>query len=491
MRSQLYYTTLSLDLHDRNPVGLDLDQITRQLFESLQPWAWLEGTRLAGAAYVFMESGGTWSQQAELSASDGMDGDGFGNSVAVDGSTVVVGATYHPLDPQAGPGAAYVFAESGGMWSQQAELTPADGVAGEYFGNSVVVSGGTAVVGATYQLNPAVDSPGVAYVFVQNGGTWSQQAELLASDGAAGDYFGNSVAVSGSTALVGSTHHTVGSNWAQGAAYVFVQNGGTWSQQAELTAPDGAWEDFLGNSVAVDGSTAVVAAYTHPYSTSGPGPGAAYVFESASSQPVVTLSPTSLSFGNEVVNGTSAAQTVTLKNTGTDTLTISNIAASANFAISANTCKATLKAGKTCKVSVTFAPTKMGSVTGTLSFTDNAPNSPQTVALSGTGITGTPNVKLTPASATYAAQEMGTTSKPKTFTLTNNQTVALTSIAVSTTGEFAVSANTCGKRLASKSKCTVSVTFTPKATGTRTGTLSVSDNASNSPQTSNLKGTGK
>ncbi len=203
--------------------------------------------------------------------------------------------------------------------------------------------------------------------------------------------------------------------------------------------------------------------------------------------PVVKLSPTSLSFSNQVINTTSAAKTVTLTNTGTAALNISSIAASANFAISTNTCGATLAVGKKCKVGVTFTPTVLGKLTGTLTFTDNASNSPQTVALTGTGFLP---ATLTPATATYAAQAVGTTSAAKTFTLTNNQTVALTSIVISTTGDFAVSATTCATSLAAKAKCTISVTFTPTATGTRTGTLSVGDSASNSPQTSALSGTG-
>jgi hypothetical protein len=95
-----------------------------------------------------------------------------------------------------------------------------------------------------------------------------------------------------------------------------------------------------------------------------------------------------------------------------------------------------------------------------------------------------------PASATYAKQKVGTTSKPKTFTLTNKQSVTLANIAISITGDFAVSATTCGASLAAKGKCTISVTFTPTETGARTGKLQVSDNASNSPQTANLSGTG-
>jgi len=109
------------------------------------------------------------------------------------------------------------------------------------------------------------------------------------------------------------------------------------------------------------------------------------------------------------------------------------------------------------------------------------------VSLSGTGV----SVTLTPASATYPKVKVGIASKPKTFTLTNKQTVTLTGIVISTTGDFAASATTCGTSLAAKSKCTIDVTFTPTQTGRRTGQLSVSDSASNSPQASNLTGTGK
>jgi hypothetical protein len=201
----------------------------------------------------------------------------------------------------------------------------------------------------------------------------------------------------------------------------------------------------------------------------------------------VTLSPTSLGFGNQVIETTSATKTVTLKNSGTATLTISDIAASANFAVSSTSCGSVLLVGKTCTVRVTFTPTVLGKLTGALTFTDNAPNSPQTVALSGTGVLP---ATLTPATATYSSQAVGTTSAAKTFTLTNNQTVALTSIAITTAGDFAVSATTCTTSLIAKGKCTISVTFTPTQTGARTGQLSVSDSASNSPQTLTLSGTG-
>ncbi|HTR26068.1 MAG TPA: FG-GAP-like repeat-containing protein [Terriglobales bacterium] len=201
-----------------------------------------------------------------------------------------------------------------------------------------------------------------------------------------------------------------------------------------------------------------------------------------------SVSPASLTFANQAIGTTSAAKKVTLTNTGKILLDISSITATGNFAISASTCGATLAVGKKCKVSVTFTPTETGVQTGTLVFADNAVNSPQTVALSGTGILP---ATLTPASATYHAQKVGTTSSPKTFKLANNQSVDLNGIAISTSGDFAVSATTCSTSLAAKKKCTISVTFTPTQTGTRTGQLSVSDSASNSPQTASLSGTGQ
>jgi hypothetical protein len=209
-----------------------------------------------GAAYVFTRSGGTWSQQAELTTSDAATGDGFGISVALSGSTAVVGAP----DGNQGTGAAYVFTRSGGTWSQQAKLTAADGARQDEFGNSVAIVKSTAVVGA-----PGNHGIGAAYAFVLP----SQQAELIASDAAANDRFGYSVAFSGSTAVVGAYVK----NSSTGAAYVFTRSGGTWFLQAELTASDGAANDRFGWSVAVSGSTVVVGAYGKNSNT-----GAAYVF---------------------------------------------------------------------------------------------------------------------------------------------------------------------------------------------------------------------
>ena len=204
----------------------------------------------------------------------------------------------------------------------------------------------------------------------------------------------------------------------------------------------------------------------------------------------VTLSPTSLAWGKVVVGATSAGKTVTISNTGTATLHFSNIATNGDFALTTSTspCGSTLAVGKSCKVKVIFTPTQPGLRTGTLSIYDDASNSPQTVPLSGTGSAA---VGLAPASVTYTSRTVGTTSSPKTFTLTNHQSVTMNNIVISTTGDFSVSTTTCGTSLPALGTCTIGVTFTPTQTGTRTGTLSVSDDAPNSPQVSNLTGTGK
>ncbi len=209
----------------------------------------------------------------------------------------------------------------------------------------------------------------------------------------------------------------------------------------------------------------------------------------ASGGPIVSLTPTAVTWGGIVLGTTSPARSVTVKNTGTATLNISSIAISGDFAqtTSATPCGSTLAVGKSCVIKVAFTPTQVGARSGNVTITDNASDSPQTVPLSGTGVA---QATLTPATGTYSARKVGTASPVKVFTLANKQSVALNNIVSSTTGDFSIATTTCTTSLAAKSTCTIGVTFTPTATGTRTGTLSVSDSASNSPQTSTLTGTG-
>jgi hypothetical protein len=201
----------------------------------------------------------------------------------------------------------------------------------------------------------------------------------------------------------------------------------------------------------------------------------------------VTLSATNLSFSTTVVGNTSAAKTVTLSNNQTTTLSITGIAVSGPFAVASNTCGTSVLAGKNCTVGVTFSPTAVGSATGTLTFTDSAIPSTQTVTLSGTG--GAP-VTLSVAGLSFSTTVAGNTSAAKTVTLTNNQAVTLAITSIAASGPFAVASNTCGTSVLAGKNCTVGVTFSPTAAGSATGTLTFTDNAIGSPQTVSLSGTG-
>jgi hypothetical protein len=200
----------------------------------------------------------------------------------------------------------------------------------------------------------------------------------------------------------------------------------------------------------------------------------------------VRLSPASLSFGSQLIKSTSVAKIITLKNTGTATLTISSIMASGDFARS-TTCPSSLAAGAICSVSVTFHPTVTGVRAGMIVVTDNAKGSPQRVSLSGTGTA--PVVHLSRTSITFPAQLLKTRSALQTVTLTNTGTAPLSLASIVVSGNFAQT-NTCKSPIAVRASCAISVTFTPTALGSRTGTVRASDNASGSPQTVTLIGTG-
>jgi len=275
----------------------------------------------SGAAYVFVRNGTSWSQQAYLKASNTGAGDQFGESVAVSGDTVVVGAWVEDSNATgvdgnqsdnsaSGSGAAYVFVRSGTSWSQQAYLKASNTAGSDQFGWSVSVSGDTLVVGANGEDSNATGvngdqsdngaaAAGAAYVFVRNGTIWSQQAYLKASNTDGGDQFGWSVSVSGDTIVVGANgedSNAAGVNGDQsdnsaaaaGAAYVFVRSGTIWSQQAYLKASNIDSSDQFGWSASVSGDTVVVGALAEDSNATGvdgnqsdnsaSGAGAAYVF---------------------------------------------------------------------------------------------------------------------------------------------------------------------------------------------------------------------
>ncbi|HEX8999364.1 MAG TPA: hypothetical protein VGB07_05660, partial [Blastocatellia bacterium] len=258
---------------------------------------------ISGAAYVFIRSGVTWTQQAYLKASNTGTGDMFGYSVSVSGDTVVVGAWSEDSNATGingdqtnnlgfDSGAAYVFTRSADVWTQQAYLKASSNTGfRKYFGWSVAVSGDTVVVGAPYEDsnatgvngNPADNSAtnsGAAYVFTRSAGVWTQQAYLKASNAGVNDAFGWSVAVSGDTVAVATpfeSSNATGINGNQmdnsaansGAAYLFTRSGVTWTQQAYLKASNTDADDRFGESVAVSGDTVVVGAIQESSNATG------------------------------------------------------------------------------------------------------------------------------------------------------------------------------------------------------------------------------
>lgn len=235
-----------------------------------------DGGSASGSAYVFFRSGSTWKQQAKLTASDAAANDFFGTSVSVSGDSVVVGAYSDDNDGGSNAGSAYVFTRSGSSWSQQEKLTASEGAADDWFGWSVSVSGDTAVVGARSDSD-AGSSSGGAYVFTRIGSIWSQQAKLSAADPASGDQFGYSVSVSGDTAVIGANLDDDFGN-GSGSAYVFTRDGSKWPQQAKLNASDGAAGDQFGCSVSVYGDKVVVGAFMDDNVGGGDDSGSSYVF---------------------------------------------------------------------------------------------------------------------------------------------------------------------------------------------------------------------
>ncbi len=279
----------------------------------------------SGAAYIFVRSGGVWTQQAYLKASNTQSDDFFGAAVAISGDTVVVGAGTESSNATGingdqdnnsafRSGAVYVFVRTGTTWSQQAYVKASNTDAGDRFGVSVGISGETMVVGALRDdssatgvngddNNNSVAESGAAYVFVRNGTSWSQEAYLKASNTDAGDFFGYAVAISGDTIVVGAYQEdspATGINGDQGngdeeisaedsgAAYIFVRDGLSWSQQAYLKASNTGFADKFGYSVGISGDSVVIGAYQEGSSATGVNgdqendmmadSGAAYVF---------------------------------------------------------------------------------------------------------------------------------------------------------------------------------------------------------------------
>ncbi|HEY6292802.1 MAG TPA: choice-of-anchor D domain-containing protein [Terriglobia bacterium] len=298
-----------------------------------------------------------------------------------------------------------------------------------------------------------------------------------------------------STQLTGST--------SAGQTVALTNTGSVTLSPTVTTKGDFSQTNNCGTSLAANASCTITVAFaptaagsrsgtlTVSYSDNGVSASATVSLTGTGSAVSASLSPTSLTFAGQAVGTTSAVQMVTLSTAGTAALNITSIAItgtnSGDFGES-NSCGSSVAAGKTCTISVTFAPASSGARSATLTVTDNAIPTTQTLALTGTGTA--PAVMLAPGSLTFATENVGAESAAQDVTLTNSGTATLTLTSIAASGDFALASNPCGTSLKPSATCTVAVMFKPTNFGIRTGNLTVTDNASGSPHTVALTGTG-
>lgn len=393
----------------------------------------------SGAAYVFSRSGAVWAQQAFLKAGNPGAADEFGAAVAVSADTVVIGSAREdsstmgvnsvPDEMAANSGAAYVFTRTEVTWTQQAYLKAGNAESEDEFGKSVAVSGDRVVVGAPWESG---DTPGVngspnengtgvgaAYAFTRDGVTWIQDAYLKAANPGSYDFFGDSVSISGDAMVVGATGESGSSNVVNGipddgalysgAAYLFEQDGGGWTQLAYLKAGNPGVGDYLGLSVAISGDTVVAGAPSESSSSSGVSSipddnslwaGAAYIFSFARDPDIALKNPDGfgmtrgiseydLGYGTAGSNSLVYPNLFLLRNYGTSDLSLGEIqvtgADAADFVVGlANT--ADLAPGESREILVWLRPVASGARSAMLSIPSNDPDeNPFTITLSGTG----------------------------------------------------------------------------------------------------------
>ncbi len=214
-----------------------------------------------GAAYVYRFNGTSWVEQQRLTASDAAAGDRFGESVSVSGDTAVIGARRDGCTVDPDCGSAYVFRFDGASWVEEQKLVADDAAKLDQFGFSVSVSGDTALVGTRWDDCAGGSDCGAAYVFRFNGSSWDQEQKLVADDADNFDVFGWTLSLHGDTAAVGALQDdsATGDNDC-GSVYVFRRDGSVWIQEQKLTASDGVEADFFGSAVSVDGDTIAVGA---------------------------------------------------------------------------------------------------------------------------------------------------------------------------------------------------------------------------------------
>ena len=239
--------------------------------------AHLEGSDVVdnvGAAYIFHRDSTEWQQQVRID-SGGQENEFFGHSVSIDGGYAVVGAYGVDSGGIVDTGAAYIFRRDGTEWQQQAKIQADDAQEGDWFGYSVAIDGDYVVVGVHRKDLGGITDAGAAYIFRRDGTEWQQQAKIQADDAQEGDWFGYSVAIDGDYVVVGAHEEDSNNVNSSGSAYVFARDEVGWSQEAKINPHDadiGEGENF-GKSVAIDANYVAVGAYRE-----GGDQGAVYIF---------------------------------------------------------------------------------------------------------------------------------------------------------------------------------------------------------------------
>jgi len=266
-----------------------------------------------------------------------------------------------------------------------------------------------------------------------------------------------------------------------------------------VNAADYAETTTCGSSLAVGATCTITVSFTPAASglrkasltITDSAPGSPQVVNLSGNTSTVTLSSSSLAFGFQQVGVASAPQAVTVTNSGTTALTISSITASGDFSEADDCVKAALQPSTNCVIQITYTPSAAVASIGAITLTDSGSGSPQEILATGTGVLE-PQASLTPASLGFTSQPVGVTSGAQILTLKNVGDAPLNISSIVSSGDFSETSN-CGSILSANSSCAIDVTFTPSAAGTRNGTLTVTDNAANTPvsaQTVLLSGTG-
>ncbi len=218
----------------------------------------------SGAAYVFARTSSGWVEQQRLKAGDPTDSAGFGHSVAIEGSTIAIGAPGATYQGMQNVGAVYIFDFSAGTWSQTIKLVPNDAGTNYALGYSVAMSGNRVIAGADYESHAGLHS-GAAYIFECTAGTWSQAAKVVANDAAMSDLFGYSVALHGDLAVVGSVLADYANTNDVGAVYVYERQGAQWPQTQKLISPNPSGLQYYGISVGANADSILVGAGANNY----------------------------------------------------------------------------------------------------------------------------------------------------------------------------------------------------------------------------------